>query len=212
MIASVDESVGRVADLLDELKLSEKTLVVFSSDNGGVGGYAREGIQGGGAATDNAPLKGGKGMLAEGGIRVPWILRWPGRLAPGTTSDTPVLSVDLHPTLLDVAGLPRDASLDGASVLGPPPARAIYWHFPGYLGAGKGQWRTTPAGAIREGDWKLLEYFEDGRLELYNLKEDLGERRNLAAERNEVAARLHAKLKLWREEVKAPMPAKNSRD
>jgi arylsulfatase A-like enzyme len=208
MIASVDESVGRVADLLDELKLSEKTLVVFSSDNGGVGGYAREGIQGGGAATDNAPLKGGKGMLAEGGIRVPWILRWPGRLAPGTTSDTPVLSVDLHPTLLDVAGLPRDASLDGASLLGPPPARAIYWHFPGYLGAGKGQWRTTPAGAVREGDWKLLEYFEDGRLELYNLKEDLGERRNLAAERNDVAARLHAKLKLWRDEVKAPMPAR----
>jgi arylsulfatase A-like enzyme len=219
MIASVDESVGRVLALLDELKLAERTLVIFSSDNGGVGGYVREGLKKAGDVTDNAPLRGGKGMLAEGGIRVPWIFRWPGRIAPGSVSETPILSVDLHPTLLDVAGAAPEPGqiLDGASALpvlrgGAAPDRALYWHFPGYLGAGKDQWRTTPAGAIREGDWKLIEYFEDARLELYQLKDDVGERRNLAADRPEKAAALHAKLKAWRADVQAPMPARNGKD
>jgi arylsulfatase A-like enzyme len=216
MIASVDESVGRLLALLDELKLAEKTLVIFSSDNGGVGGYVREGLKKAGDVTDNAPLRGGKGMLTEGGLRVPWIFRWPGRIAPGAVSDSPILSVDLYPTLLETAGLPADRGLDGASALpvlrgGAAAPRALYWHFPGYLGAGKDQWRTTPAGAIREGDWKLLEYFEDGRLELYDLKSDVGERRNRAAELPEKAAELHAKLKAWRAEVKAPMPTANAK-
>ncbi len=213
MIASVDESVGRILALLDELKLAESTLVLFSSDNGGVGGYVREGLKKAGDVTDNAPLRGGKGMLTEGGIRVPWLFRWPGRIAAGSQTEAPFISVDLYPTLLEAAGLPAGA-LDGVSALpvlrgGSPAPRALYWHFPGYLGAGKDQWRTTPAGAIRDGDWKLLEYFEDGRLELYHLKEDVGERRNLAAERKEKAAELREKLAAWRAEVKAPMPEKN---
>ncbi len=215
MIASVDESVGRILALLDELKLAESTLVMFSSDNGGVGGYVREGLKKAGDVTDNAPLRGGKGMLSEGGIRVPWIFRWPGRIAAGAQTEAPFISVDLYPTLLDLAGLPA-AGLDGVSALpvlqGKPAApRALYWHFPGYLGAGKDQWRTTPVGAIRDGDWKLLEYFEDGRLELYDVKEDVGERRNLAVERKEKAGELRERLAAWRADVKAPMPAKNPR-
>lgn len=218
MIASVDESVGRVVALLEELKLAEDTLVIFSSDNGGVGGYEREGIQGG-SITDNAPLKGGKGMLSEGGIRVPLIYRWKGKIAPGRTSDEPVNSVDLYPTLLAVTGAaaPQGYQLDGASyaalLSGDSASKAtrppLYWHFPGYLGAGQGTWRTTPGGAIRAGDWKLIEYFEDGESKLYNLRDDVGERNNLAAAQPERVAELHKQLSAWREAVGAPMPTKN---
>ena len=218
MIASVDESVGRIVALLDELKLAEDTLVIFSSDNGGVGGYEREGIQGG-SITDNTPLMGGKGMLSEGGIRVPLIYRWKGKVAAGRTSDEPVNSVDLYPTLLAVTGAaaPQDYKLDGtsyatlltdedASKTTRPP---LYWHFPGYLGAGQGTWRTTPGGAVRSGDWKLIEYFEDGRSELYNLRDDVGERNNLAARKPEQVAELRKQLSAWRDAVGAPMPTKN---
>jgi arylsulfatase A-like enzyme len=218
MIASVDESVGRVVALLDELGLSEKTLVIFTSDNGGVGGYVREGIRKAGDVTDNAPLRGGKGMLYEGGIRVPYLFRWTGRIAPGRVCDAPFASVDLYPTLLELAGAGPDpeTALDGASALdllrGDAPARPRgphYWHFPGYLGAGQDSWRTTPVGVIRDGDWKLLEFFEDGRLELYNLREDIGEKKNLAGEMKERAADLHGKLVAWRSRIGAPMPSKN---
>ena len=117
MIASVDESVGRVLALLEELKLAENTLVIFSSDNGGVGGYVREGIKTGGDVTDNAPLRGGKGMLYEGGVRVPYVFRWPGKIPGGAVCDQPINSVDLYPTLLEVAGVkpPADYPLDGVS-------------------------------------------------------------------------------------------------
>jgi arylsulfatase A-like enzyme len=215
MIASVDESVGRVTALLEELGLAENTLVVFSSDNGGVGGYIREGLRKAGDVTDNAPLRGGKGMLVEGGIRVPYLFRWPGRLPAGTTSDAPFTSVDLYPTLIEAAGVPPEPGqiLDGRSRLdvlagGPDAPRTIYWHFPGYLGAGKDAWRTTPVGALREGPWKLLEYFEDGRLELYDLAADPGERENLAASRPEKAEELRGRLAAWRNAVDAPMPAR----
>lgn len=226
MIASVDESVGRIVALLDELKLAENTLVIFSSDNGGVGGYEREGIEGG-SITDNAPLKGGKGMLSEGGIRVPYIFRWTGKTKPGAVNETPINSVDLYPTLLEVSGTarPADYVLDGASYASlliandesadnkSAPARApLYWHFPGYLGAKSDTWRTTPAGAIRNGDWKLIEYFEDGHLELYNLKEDIGERRNLAATSPDKAAQLHQQLAGWRQNLGAKMPTPNQPD
>jgi arylsulfatase A-like enzyme len=219
MIASVDESVGRVVAALEELKLADDTLVIFSSDNGGVGGYAREGLKNAGGITDNAPLRGGKGMLYEGGIRVPYVFRWKGRIQPGTVCEQPINSVDLYPTLLEVAGVqaPENYPLDGYSYVGllkgdgrgTLPREAIYWHFPGYLGAGATGGRTTPAGAIRAGDWKLLEFFEDGKLELYNLREDVGEKRNLAQEMPDRVKELHARLKSWRQEIKAPMPTPN---
>jgi arylsulfatase A-like enzyme len=219
MIASVDESVGRVLAVLDELKLTANTLVIFSSDNGGVGGYAREGLTRAASITDNAPLRGGKGMLYEGGIRVPYIFRWPGKVAPGTVCDEPINSVDLYPTLLEVAGArpPREYPLDGLSYVrlltsggrGKLNRAALYWHFPGYLGAGPGAWRTTPAGAVRAVDWKLLELFETGRLELYNLKDDLGEKQDLAAKMPAKVRELHAMLLAWRQAIKAPMPTPN---
>lgn len=219
MIASVDESVGRILGLLDELKLAENTVVIFSSDNGGVGGYSREGIKKAGDITDNAPLRGGKGMLYEGGIRVPYIFRWPGKIAEGTSCDQPINSVDLFPTLLDLASAtaPEKYPLDGISYVSllntgsktAPKREAIYWHFPGYLGAGVGNWRTTPVSVIRLGDWKLLEFLEDGKLELYNLRQDVGEKRNLAGEMPDKVKELHTRLRSWRQEIKAPMPEAN---
>jgi arylsulfatase A-like enzyme len=218
MIASVDESVGRVLQVLDECQLAERTLVIFTSDNGGVGGYEREGIQGG-SITDNAPLKGGKGMLYEGGIRVPYIFRWAGKIPPGKECDTPINSVDLYPTLLELAGAapPADYPLDGVSYAALLTSggratlqrEALYWHFPGYLGAGQGTWRTTPAGALRAGDWKLLEFFEDGRRELYNLRDDVGERHDLAAQLPDKVAQLHGQLTAWRNRIHAPLPTTN---
>ena len=220
MIYSVDQSVGRISALLDELKLAENTLLIFSSDNGGVGGYEREHIKQGKDVTDNAPLRGGKGMLYEGGIRVPYIFRWPGKIPTGTECAEPINSVDLYPTFLDVAGAskPADYPLDGTSYLrlltsggkATLGRDAIYWHFPGYLGAGAGLWRTTPAGAIRSGDYKLIEFFEDNRLELYNLKLDLSETNNLAGRNPEKAGELQQKLLAWRKEIHAPMPTANT--
>jgi arylsulfatase A-like enzyme len=217
MIYSVDESVGRVMQTLDELKLAERTVVIFCSDNGGVGGYVREGVKQAGDVTDNTPLRSGKGSLYEGGIRDPFIVRWPGVTKPGTTCDVPAIHVDVFPTFLEIAGAKKpDQILDGESLvkLFRDPAAslqrdAIYQHFPGYLGAGAGSWRTTPVGLIEVGDWKLMEFFEDGRLELYNLKDDIGETKNLAKEQPEKAKELHAKMVAWRADIKAPMPTPN---
>jgi arylsulfatase A-like enzyme len=216
MIASVDASVGRVLKTLDDSGLAGDTLVIFASDNGGVGGYAREGIKGAGGITDNAPLRGGKGMLYEGGIRVPYIFRWTGKISPGSTCDEPIISVDLYPTLLELAGghAPSTSPLDGVSYLrlltsggqGKLDRDALFWHFPGYLGAGPGAWRTTPAGAIRVWDWKLGEFFETGKRELYNLRDDPGEKHDLAAAIPDRATELYAKLVAWRKLVNAPMP------
>jgi arylsulfatase A-like enzyme len=218
MIASIDDSVGRVVQSLDALGLAENTLVIFSSDNGGVGGYESAGLSTKGI-TDNAPLKGGKGMLYEGGIRVPYIFRWLGTIAPGQTNATPINSVDLYPTLVDLAEAqpPADYPLDGVSyaalLTGAATSLArdaIYWHFPGYLGAGSKQWRTTPAGAVRTGHWKLIEFFENGRLELYNLREDPGERHNLAGREPTRTNQLHDVLAAWRKRIGAPMPTANA--
>ncbi len=216
MIASLDESVGRIVKVLDELNLSSNTLVIFSSDNGGVGGHEREGISRGKTVTDNAPLRGGKGMLYEGGVRVPYIFRCPGRIPAGTECHEPINSVDLYPTLLRLADAepPPDYPLDGVSYLellssggkAKLERDAIYWHFPGYLGAGQNLWRTLPVSTIRVGDFKLMEFLEDGRLELYNLREDIGEWNNLAETMPDRAKELQARLKAWRERIKAPMP------
>jgi arylsulfatase A-like enzyme len=214
MIASVDESVGRVLAKLDELRLADNTVVIFSSDNGGVGGYEAAGVKAG-AITDNAPLRGGKGMLYEGGVRVPFLVRWPGVVKPAGVCDRPAIHVDLYPTLLEIAGAAQPKqTLDGVSLVplfrdaeAVLPREAIYAHFPGYLeGSGVGQWRTTPAGSIRSGDYKLLEFFEDGRLELYNLKDDIGEKRDLAKRMPEKTKELHGKLVAWRKAVAAPLP------
>lgn len=218
MIASVDESVGRIMAELEKQGLAENTVLVFTSDNGGVGGYTREGIKKGGDVTDNSPLRSGKGSLYEGGTRVPFIVRWPGVVKPGTQVDVPSVHVDIYPTLVEIAGAkaPENQPLDGESLA--PLFRdgtaslkrdAIYQHFPGYLGAGEGTWRTTPVGLIQQGPWKLMEYFEDGRLELYNLAEDIGETKNLATAQPEKAAELRAKMVAWREAIHAPMPTPN---
>lgn len=220
MIASVDESVGRVMARLDELKLTDNTVLIFTSDNGGVGGYARAGLQRNrDDVTDNAPLRSGKGSLYEGGTRVPFIVRWPGQVQPGAVCEVPTIHVDIYPTLVAMAGgsMPTTQVFDGESLV--PLMRnvkaqlareAIYQHFPGYLGAGTDQWRTTPVGLIQAGDWKLMEYFEDGRLELYNLREDIGETNNLATARPDKTRELHAKMLAWRAATNAPMPTKNT--
>ncbi|MEX2168339.1 MAG: sulfatase [Pirellulales bacterium] len=218
MIASVDESVGRVMQTLDEFNLADNTVLIFTSDNGGVGGYVREGIKKRGDITDNAPLRSGKGSLYEGGTRVPFVVRWPGATKPGSTCDVPTIHVDLFPTLLELSAAPRpEQALDGESLvpLFQEPATelqrdAIFQHVPGYLGAGKQTWRSTPVSLIQSGDWKLMEFLEDGRLELYNLRNDIGETKNLATEMPDKAQELHTRLVAWRADVKAPMPTKNT--
>lgn len=207
MIESMDDSVGTVLDTLDRLKLADNTIVVFYSDNGGHAG-----------ATSNAPLRGSKGMLYEGGIRVPMAVRWPGVAAPGSVCEEPVIGIDLYPTLLEATKTkrPAKAQLDGSSLiplLKDAEARlfrpALYWHFPAYLQGSTrrhGPFRTTPSGAVRMGDWKLIEYFDDGTLELYNLTKDMGETSNLAEQQPKQTARLHAMLKAWRRATDAPVP------
>jgi arylsulfatase A-like enzyme len=206
MIDSVDESVGRVMGRLDELGLADNTLVFFFSDNGGVVGI-----------TSMEPLRGGKGMLYEGGVRVPLIVRWPGKVKPGSICDVSVMGIDFYPTMLELAGAPKPAEqvLDGESIVplltrsGKLRRKAVFWHFPAYLEANygwKGTWRTTPAGAVRRGNWKLIEYFEDGTLELYNLRADIGEQNDLAQRMPEKARQLHVLLRNWRKSVEAAVP------
>jgi len=208
MIASLDDGVGRIVRKLDELNIAERTLVVFFSDNGGLS--VKEGPFT--PATTNAPLRAGKGHVYEGGIRVPCIVRWPGVIKPGSVSDVPITSVDFLPTLLELAGRkPADGlTLDGVSLTplltgaGNLPARELYWHYPHYSNQG-----GKPAGAVRAGDWKLIEFYEDGKRELYNLREDLGEQTDLAARQDERVKELHARLLAWRKAVNARMPTPN---
>jgi arylsulfatase A-like enzyme len=210
MIDSMDQSVGAVCDKLNELGLSGNTVVFFFSDNGG---YAN--------ATSMAPLRGSKGMLYEGGIRVPMIARWPGRIKAGTVCDVPVIGIDFYPTFLEIAGAAKPANqvLDGESIVpllkgaGSLKRNAIFWHFPAYLepyNDSQWPWRTTPAGAVRLGDWKLIEFFEDGKIELYNLKDDIGEKSDLAAAKPAKAKELHRVLLQWRKSVGAPVPTEKN--
>jgi arylsulfatase A-like enzyme len=218
MIASLDESVGRVVERLEAWGLATNTVVIFTSDNGGVGGYPELDAAGRRVGpTDNAPLRGGKGTLHEGGIRVPMVVKWSGVTEAGSRSTQPTAHVDLFPTMCEIAGVraPEGHVVDGVSLVpllreagGHLGRDAIYWHFPAYLEAyGRPTgWRLTPSGAVRAGNFKLIETFEDGRRELYNLVEDLGEKNNLVRSLPEKAAELAAKLAAWREEVGAAMP------
>ncbi len=212
MIESLDSNVGKLLDALDEFGLAENSMVVFYSDNGGVGGYDFLG-RGDTDITDNAPLKGGKGTYYEGGIRVPLAVRWPAGIQPGTESHEPVIGIDFYPTWLDVAGAapPGDYPLDGLSLtplFDDPNAslqrETLYWHFPGYPNS---PWRTGPVSAVRSGDWKLMKFYETDRVELYNLARDPGEQENLAGAMPVQRDRLLNVLEDWLRRTNAPLPA-----
>jgi arylsulfatase A-like enzyme len=200
MIEAMDAAVGKILRALDDHGLRDRTLVIFTSDNGGLATSE-------GHPTSNLPLRAGKGWLYEGGIRVPWIARWPGTIPAGAASAAIVSSPDLFPTFLAAAGLPRARSArDGASLLpalrGQPFRRGpVFWHYPHYGNQG-----GSPGGAVRDGDWKLIEHYEDGSVELYNLAADLGETRNLATADPKRATSLRAQLAAWRRAVGAEMP------
>jgi arylsulfatase A len=208
MLRSVDEGVGRIVRTLEGLGIADRTAIVFTSDNGGLS--VKEGPDT--PATSNAPLRAGKGYLYEGGIRVPLIVAWPGVTRPGAVCDVPVTGQDLAPTVLDIAGVrpPPDRPIDGESLVpllrrgGPLRREALYWHYPHYSNQG-----GKPGGAIRRGDLKLIEWYEGGPPELYDLKRDPGEHHDLAAERPDDAARLRARLAAWRASVGAQMPRPN---
>jgi arylsulfatase A-like enzyme len=204
MVEAMDLAVGKVLAKLDELKLADNTLILFTSDNGGLSTSE-------GWVTANAPLRGGKGWMYEGGIREPLIVRWPGVVKPGSVAGTPVSSPDFFPTLLEVAGAKPSPgqTLDGTSLLpvlkgGRLPERALFWHYPHYGNQG-----GAPGAAIRRGDWKLIEWQEDGHAELFNLATDLGEQNNLAAKEPQRVARLRAELAAWQKQVGAKFPAPN---
>ncbi|NOX54540.1 MAG: sulfatase [Planctomycetes bacterium] len=211
MVESLDQNVGRILAKLDELGLARNTVVFLTSDNGGYINRFRNR-----QVTSNAPLRSGKGSLYEGGVRVPLIVRWPKHVPAGSVCRTPVISDDFYPTILQLAGIEGDpkhnATVDGKSlapVLRNPQVRldrdTLYWHYPHYYPT------TSPVSAIRQGDWKLLHYYEDDRIELYNLAEDLGERTNLADKKPDVAQRLKQQLAAWLNSVEAQFPRPNPR-
>jgi len=212
MIESMDKNVGRIMTTLDALDLSENTLVFFTSDNGGVTRISSQ-----------QPLRYGKGSYYEGGIRVPLIASWPGKIEPGSTCDVPVSNIDFYPSMLEVAGItePLEKDLDGLSIL--PlllgntefeSARPVFWHFPVYLQSTNVEFedgrdpyfRTRPGSAVRMGKWKLHEYFEKGEIELYNLESDPGEHQNLVKKYPDTAKILTEIIAEWRARTNAPVP------
>jgi arylsulfatase A-like enzyme len=210
MAKNLDENVGRILDHLKERGLDRNTVVIYASDNGGYVGLDKASKRDV-PVTNNAPLRSGKGALYEGGIRVPLIIRWPGVTPAGATCDEPVVHTDMLQTLLHVAGLqPATDATDGLDitpVLKDPAAKldrdALFFHYPHYYHT------TTPVSAVRARDWKLLEFFEDNHLELYNLRDDLSEKHDLAKEMPEKAAALRDQLHAWRESVGAALPQPN---
>ncbi|MDP0491116.1 MAG: sulfatase [Verrucomicrobiota bacterium JB023] len=199
MIEAMDTEIGRFLDALDEAGLRENTLIIFKSDNGGYDG-------------DNQPLRGLKGMLYEGGVRIPWFARWPGVIEAGTTCPTPIISMDCYPTVLEAAGITPnpDSPIDGESLL--PLFKqsdglkrdAIYFHYPNYAF----HKLNRLGGVVREGDHKLIKRYDDGALELYNLADDLSETENLAEKMPDQAERLEKKLDAWLKEMGAAMPTR----
>lgn len=217
MVEGMDHYIGRVLNALDEHGVADNTIVVFTSDNGGHGGY-----------TDQHPLRGSKGMFYEGGIRVPLIVKFPGVTKAGATSDEPVVLLDFYPTFAEAgkAKLPTTQPVDGVSLL--PVLRdsqasldreAIYFHFPCYLqgySGGEGAeaqrppWRATPCSVIRSGDWKLIKYFETGEVELFNLANDPGEQNDLSTKEVVKTIELTTLLKVWHKQTNAPIPTEKN--
>jgi len=206
MVDHVDQGVGRIMKLLEDMGFDDNTLIVFTSDNGGYG-----------PATQSPGLRGAKGNPWEGGNRVPLLIRMPGRSGAGRVVDEPVNSIDLFPTIVEVTGgsMPQGQIADGLSLApilegGNTLERdALYFHFPAYLQANDGTegWRATPFGSIRMGRYKLIEFFEFGQLELYDLEQDPLESNNIALEAPETTARLLERMQAWREQTNAPVPA-----
>ncbi|MBL61951.1 MAG: aryl-sulfate sulfohydrolase [Opitutae bacterium] len=210
MIKSVDDGVGRIVAALEEMELTDNTAIFFFSDNGGYG-----------PATSMHPLKGYKGTYYEGGIREPFFVKWPGVVKPGTRCADPIIGVDMYPTFCEITGAkpPKKQPLDGVSLMpllegaASLGREAIYWHFPAYLQSYARNdeqrdplFRSRPCSIIRAGDYKLHEYFEDGGLELYNLREDIGESKDLSKSMPKKVKELHGMLKSWRAGIKAPVP------
>ncbi|QDH81298.1 sulfatase [Echinicola soli] len=224
MIAHIDHSVGRVMEKLESVGLSEQTIVVFFSDNGGlVSRYdkrtllanSRQEVYRHGPlqyiASSNLPLRGEKGTVYEGGIRVPLLLKWPGKIKPGSVSGALVSSVDLYPTFLEMADveMPREQVMDGESILPAllsdryDPDRALYWHYPVYH-------HGVPAGAVRKGDWKLIEDQVSGSVSLYHLSSDIGESTDLSAQYPKKTGELYEQLKQWQKDIGAELPRPNA--
>ena len=205
MVSAVDDSVGTLLAKLDELGLSENTVIIFFSDNGGLSTKPKMG------PGSNSPLRAGKGWLYEGGVREPTIIRAPGVTQPGSVSNQPIVSMDFFPTMLELAGLPPkpDLHADGRSLLpelkgkkGKP--RPLYWHYPHYHGS---TWR--PGASIRDGDWKLIKFYDHEKVELYNLKEDPSESNDLAKQNSKIAKDLEHKLVAWQKRMNAKLPMPN---
>ena len=206
MVESLDNAVGQVLQTLDRLQVADNTIVVFTSDNGGLSTSE-------GHPTSNLPLRAGKGWIYEGGIREPTIVRWPGVTKPGSESDAVVTSTDYYPALLEMTGLRSQPSqhLDGvsfaAALRGDEHHRGpVYWHYPHYGNQG-----GSPCAAVRDVRWKLIEWYEDGTLELFDLQTDLGEQTNLADKKPQVTARIKSLLEAWQTETAASMPTPNPR-
>ena len=216
MVEAMDQSLGRVLARLKALDLEDNTIVIFFSDNGGMSaanfGNPRRVVPAAkldlAFSTSNVPLRAGKGWLYEGGIRVPMIVKWPKKGDRGTVCEEPVISTDFYPSILEMAGLPAHPKqhLDGVSFVaalkGEPFERnAIYWHFPHYSNHGM----QSPGGAIRLGDYKLLEYYENNTVQVFNLREDPGETKDLSQKLPEKAGELRKMLQVWRKRVSARM-------
>tara|TARA_R110002049_G_scaffold285698_4_gene466919 strand:- start:22241 stop:23818 length:1578 start_codon:yes stop_codon:yes gene_type:complete len=221
MVEATDESLGRVLAKLEELDLADNTIVIFFADNGGMSAanfgrptriVAKDALDRA-YSTSNLPLRGAKGWLYEGGIRVPMIVKWPGQGRPGSECAEPVISTDFYPTILEMVGLPPvpRQHVDGVSLVplikgGETLQReAIYWHFPHYSNHGM----QSPGGAIRAGDFKLIEYFENGTVQLFHLRDDIGEQHDLAPTMPEKVTQLRAMLHRWRKSVSAQMMQPN---
>ena len=212
MIENLDLNIGKLIQALKQNSQYENTLIIFTSDNGGV--YR---------ITGNKPLRAGKGSYYEGGIREPFFAVWPGKIKANSSCDTPIYNLDIYPTLLEAAQIQQkpDQILDGKSIYGlflgktskALENRALFWHFPIYLenrvknpDLVNPKFRTTPGAVIRKGDWKLHQYFEDNTIELYNLKDDVAEKNNLAEQEPKTAQKLLKALKKWQKDTNAPIP------